>query len=272
MDKYCFLNDRFVKEQDAKVDIFDLGFLRGYGVFDFTIAHGVKPLRLKKHLGRLENSAKILNLKLPYSLSKIAEKTLELLEKNKYTISDLRWTLTGGRDEFANRATFAILNTEFNEYPAAFYSEGIKLISADFKREIPAAKTLNYQFAFSMHEKMKSFDAFELLYTPENIVLECSTSNIFLVKNGQLITPHEDILFGITRADVIEIAKENGITVAEREVQKSELLSADEVFITASGKCIMPVIAIDDAKIGNAKPGKITKDLIKLYQCVISTS
>lgn len=266
MDKYHFLNGKYVSASEAKVDIFDLGLIRGYGIFDFTIAYENRPLQIKEHLKRFEQSAKTINLKLTYSLSKIADTTINLLNKNYYPYSGIRWILTAGLDEFENKPTFAILNYTLEPFPKDCYEKGIKIICADFKRQTPTAKTLNYQYAYSQHQKMKKIDAFELLYVSNNIATECSSSNIFMVKNGTLITPDKDILIGITRADVIKLAKKHGIAISERQIKKSELLSADEVFITASSKNIMPVTKIDNKNIGNGEPGPATKKLIEQYK------
>lgn len=265
---YVFINGKFINIEKASVNVRDLGFLRGFGVFDFSAANDLNTKKEQEHLKRFFNSAKILNLKVPYSASEIKEITRKLLAKNNLGESTVRWVLTGGTSfggRYSDKETLCILNEPAHPFPKNYYTKGIRVITVNRKREIPEAKTLNYQIAYSMYPKMKRKNVFEIIYTPNDIVLEGGTSNIFIVKNGKLYTPAKEILEGITRKETIELAKKDMITIYEQTISKKELFAADEIFITASLKKIMPVIEIDGKKIGDAKPGSITKKLMELY-------
>ena len=261
---YCFFGGKIIERQEAKIDIGDLGFLRGFGVFDLALSYKNKIFLENEHLERLQTSARLLNLHLPYPIEKISALTKELLEKNDLDRSIVRWVLSGGESQngvVSSKPTFAILIENYHPYPDKFYKHGIKVETVNVRREIPQAKTLNYQVAFTRYQK----GATEIIYTPNGEVLEGGKSNVFLVKDDQIVTAKNDVLAGITRANLIRIAKTNKIDITLRKIEKSELQTADEVFITASNIRVMPVVEIDGSKISNGKPGPITQKLMSLF-------
>lgn len=268
MTNYVFFNHQIMPSDQAHISISDLGFLRGYGVFDVASATKQNVFKLEEHIERLEKSAESLNLKLPFTKNKIKELALSLLHKNNFDHSSIRFVLTGGvsaNNRTIDKESFLIINEEAHLYPKEFYTDGVSVITREFKRSNPCTKSLNYQFAYSIYQTEPKEDAFEILYINNNCVLEGATSNLFIVKNNQLITPIEDILLGITRNEVLRLAKMSGLNVTERAITKEELFEADEVFITATFKKIMPVVKIDREKVGDGKPGPITKNLIELF-------
>ena len=284
--KYCYLNGRIVSLGKAGIHPTDIGFLRGYGVFEFLRTYNGKPFLYKEHIERLKNSAKALNLKLNISEEELKKIINKLLLKNKFNESTIRIVLTGGKIiggmEF-NSSTLLILVDELKNLPANVFKNGIKLISFEHKRIMPEAKTLNYIPAVKLFSgEMKKQKAFEVLYMYNNRVLECSTSNFFIFsakggsasggKNTTLITPKKNVLIGTTRDLVVKLAKKE-FKVEERDIKISELKTADEAFITATNKEIIPVVKIGAQKIGDAKPatergnvGKNTKILMKLFR------
>ena len=123
-----------------------------------------------------------------------------------------------------------------------------------------------YIQAVSLQDLRKEQKAVEILYVYDGEILECATSNIFLVKNGKLITPSDGILGGITRKVILELAKASGqYEIEERLVYEDELKTADEIFITSSFKDVVPVVNIDDFEVGNGQVGPITKDLMQAF-------
>jgi branched-chain amino acid aminotransferase len=136
-------------------------------------------------------------------------------------------------------------------------------------RELPEYKTTNYIRAVNLQNWRKEEGAIEILYTYDNEILECATSNIFIVKDKILITPNENILKGVTRKVVLELA-EGKYKTEERPIYEEELKNADEIFITSSFKDIVPIVKIDDFKIANGQVGPITKELIKEFAKVIN--
>lgn len=268
MERKYLIDGKFVKESEAKVSIFDLGFLRGYGVFDLTIARGKVAFMMNEHIDRFLNSAKILKLKVPYTKNQIIDFSKILLEKNNLRRSKIRWVLTGGESNdgyLSKKPTFAILIEPGKDFPIEYYTGGVKVISVNKKREIPEAKTTNYQIAYSNYPDMKKNRIHELLYAPGGIILEGATSNVFTVIKNKLVTPKDQILSGLTRKTVIGLAKNNGISIIERLISKRELYKADEVFITSVNRGVMPISEIDGIKIGSGNPGKITQKIIDLY-------
>ncbi len=133
-------------------------------------------------------------------------------------------------------------------------------------REYPEYKTINYITAVPLQKKMREALALEALYTWKKQILECATSNFFVVEGGKLFTPKDNILFGITRRAVIDLARANGFVVQEGNVSLQEVYSADECFITSSFKDVVPVVQVGDRIISNGKVGPITKKMIELFE------
>jgi len=269
MGKYCYLNGKIIETKKANISLDDIGILRGYGVFDYLRTFNGKPFLLKEHLTRFENSAKALGLKVPETESKIEKAIENLMEKNKYGEAGMRLVLTGGKTvngiEFNNHPTFFILAEEFIDLPRACFEKGVKLITLDHQRILPKAKTTNYITAVRMQKAKRKKKAFEILYTQNDNILETTTANFFIFKKNRLITPKKDILFGTTRNFVIKLARKD-FKIEEREVKKREVWSADEAFLTATNKDILPVVKIDGKVIGNGKVGENTKRLMDRFQ------
>lgn len=267
MTKYCYLNGKIIPVNKGGVNLNDMGILRGYGVFDFLRTYNGRPFFLKKHLGRLKGSAKMLNLKLPVSLTELAAAINKLLLKNKFKESTIRIVLTGGKTSdgiTCRKPTLFILVEKLQKLPFSVYQKGVKLITHKYQREIPEAKTLNYITAASLQSLRKSKKAFEILYTSGGLVLEATTSNFFIFRNNTLITPKNKILTGITRDVVIKLAQSK-FKVEERDISFQGLSRATEALITATSKEIVPVVKIDSKLIGNGKVGKNTKYLMDLF-------
>jgi branched-subunit amino acid aminotransferase/4-amino-4-deoxychorismate lyase len=149
--------------------------------------------------------------------------------------------------------------------------QGIKLITSVYMRPFPMSKTTCYIEAVRLEPQKRKAGALEILFIYNKTVFECSTSNIFIVKKGAIYTPKENVLHGITRKAVINLAKKAGYVVIEKDISEKELFSADEVFITATNKKILPVIKIDSKKIANGKVGNITKILQVAFTNYISS-
>jgi len=265
--KHYFFQNKIREAKEVRLDPNDLGFLRGYGVFDFLRTFNKKPFLLKEHLQRFKNSSKLLNIPLPKSLKELASIIGKLLLKNNFKETTIRLVLTGGigKDSLTpqEKPTLIIFAEPLHSFPAEYYRKGIKLITLEHQRENPSAKTLNYSCLLQKKPKMNLARAQEVLYTKDGHVLECSTSNIFLFKNNTLITPKDNILIGTTRNLVLKLAKKEFKT-KERKIKIKEIREADEIFITATIKEIMPVVKINNFRIGNGRVGQNTKALTKL--------
>jgi branched-chain amino acid aminotransferase len=267
--RYCFLNGKILALDDAKVGINDIGILRGYGISDVMKAYGKKVFLIERHLDRFFNSAAALNIKIPYSRKKIAEVISTLLRKNGFSLSTIRMIITGGEMQGGitfdpKKPTFFITVEPFVEYPTDFYSNGVKLISREYQRFMPHVKSTRYLPAVLWHDDKVREGAAEVLYVSGDNVLECSTSNFFIVKDGVLITTKDSILNGITRQVTLELARDE-FPIEERPYTKDDLFAADEAFLTATNKRIVPVVKVDGSLIGDGKPGEVTKKLMELF-------
>jgi len=151
-------------------------------------------------------------------------------------------------------------------YQKSYYEKGIKVLTINRKREIPEAKSLNYQILYSNKERMKSEGAEEMIYVSGEEALEATTSNLFIVRDEKIITSQKDILMGVTRKIVIDLIKKNNTDLELRKVSSKELFDADEVFITASNKRVMPVVQVDNKLISKGSVGIVTKDMIELFK------
>ncbi len=269
--KYCILNSQIIETNKAKASLKDLGMLRGYGVFDFLRTYNKKPFLLNEHLKRLQNSAKELNIKVPYSNKEITEQIQELLNAHPtLKEANIRIVLTGGDPDNGQNHTFYILLEPITIYPQEIYKKGIKLMTHEYQRHFSRAKSLNYSKAYSLKSEKEAKKAFEILYIKEDQVLECSTSNIFIFKNGKLITPKDNILLGTTRQFILQLAQKHW-PIEERIINTEEVLQADEVFISATNKEIMPVIQIEEHTIATGKPGPETKRLMDMFRAETKT-
>lgn len=270
MPNHCYLNGKIISADKAQVSIYDIGLQRGFGVFDFLRVYDGQPFLLAEHLARLANSAKLLNLKVPLTAKQIAAMIKILLKKNKLKDATVRIVLTGGHSpdgiNYDYKApTFFILIKPVHDYPKSFYQNGVKVITFDYQREPARAKTNNYLKMLSLQKIKQQKKAAEIIYFSQGLILEGATSNFFVFKKNTLVTPKDDILIGATRNFVIKLARKE-FKVAERPLKVSELKQATEAFITSTTREILPVVKIDNLKIGNGKVGKNTKILMELFQ------
>jgi len=270
MASYCYINGKITDSKNAGIAINDIGVLRGYGIFDYLRTYDKKPFLLNEHVERFQNSAKLLKLRIPLSKAEIKKIVDKLLKKNGFKEASFRLVLTGGPivgnglEYVESNPTFYIIADKFEELPKSYFEKGVKLITLEHQRIFPEIKSTNYITAVKTQEIRKKEKAFEILYTKNGNVLETTTANFFLVKNNKVITPKKNILMGTTRNFVVKFTKEK-FGVEEREVKAKEIDTCDEAFITATNKDVLPVIRIDEKIIGNGKVGKVTKELIKMY-------
>ncbi len=270
MIKYIYLNGKIIPSSKALVSIYDIGFLRGYGIFDYLRTYNGKPFLLQEHLRRFRNSAKDLGLRVPISNAEIKKVIQKLLFKNKFKEASLRLVLTGGDlvgglNFNFKRPTFAILAEPYHKQPESLFENGVKLMTYDHQRFLPEAKTVNYITAVLLQQWREKNNAFEILYTNNGKILEPSTSNFFAFIGDILVTPKKDILIGTTRNLVLKLAKSK-FKIEERDVTIKEISKFTEAFITGTNKEILPVVQINKKIIKKGKVGLNTKYLLELYR------
>ncbi len=263
----CFINNSFVPYRDATLHISDVGLQRGFGIFDYFISvNGAIPF-FDDYLNRFYLSAEKLNLKVPFDRGDLKKKIYHLLNENKLAITGVKLLLTGGFADDLYTPTdpnFLIINIPVPNYSDT-YSDGIKLLLLDYVRYLPEVKTTFYLPALSLLPELKRIGALETLYHHKGIVYEATRANIFIIKNGVLITPSEGILKGITRKHVLKVARLQ-MKVEERIVKLDEIFDSDEIFITGTSKHILPVVNIDGKIIANGRPGTITNKLAQDFK------
>jgi branched-chain amino acid aminotransferase len=270
LEPIFYIDGDFVAAGQAKIPVDDLAILRGYGVFDLLRTHGGKPYKLKDHVDRLIDSAQAIGLTLPWGGKAIMDVVRRTLAKNRFAEANIRIVVTGGSSpDFITpqgKPRLLVLITPVAPPPAWWYRDGIKIITISAERSIPDAKSIDYIPATIALRQAKKLNAVEAIYVDrDDHVLEGTTSNLFMVKDGDLITPGRGILSGITRKTVIEISRAI-LPVEIRDIPRAEMLEADELFITGSSKGVVPVVQVDDRIIANGRCGPITRQIMEALQ------
>jgi len=264
---FCYFNGNFLPLKEIRISPFDLGLLRGFAVFDYFLVLNKKPVFVDHHLARFDKSAHFLWPDFRYSSLEIKQIIQKLIQKNNLEQGAIRLVLTGGESpdgKTFQKGSFFILIENYTPLPKQFYQKGVKLITQEYQRFLPEFKTTNYFLSILNQPRLKKEKALEILYIWQGNVLEASTSNFFIFKKDSLITPKKNILLGITRKKVLELAQRH-FQVEERNLKWSEVLKADEAFLTATGKGVLPVTKINQYKIGSGQPGPKTKFLMELF-------
>jgi branched-chain amino acid aminotransferase len=264
MVEFNYLNGQILPSEETKIHVSDLALLRGYGIFDFFRVINNKPIFMEDHLDRFENGAKLMGLPISENREKLVEIIWELIRLNQHELLGIKLILTGGYspDGYtpAHESNLILIAKPFTFKDPAI---GIRLMSCEYRREIPEVKTLNYVLPIKMLPKMKAVKADDFLYFYNDLISETSRSNIFIVKNQKVITPKTGVLPGITRKHVIDACK-GTLEVEERDVTFAETLIADEVYITRSTQRVVAITQIDNQIFNEGKIGKITEKLQEL--------
>ena len=275
-----YLDGRFVAKEQARVSVFDHGFLYGDGIYETMRAYGGKLFLLKKHLTRLKHSADAISLKLPLPLDKIGDALNESLRVNKLQEAYVRIHISRGPGEIGldpalcAAPTMVIVAKPFHDYPVAYYEQGVSVAVVTTRRNHPLALPPSIKGTNFLNNILAKIEAIQarayegIMLNWEGYVAEGTISNIFMVKKGVLYTPHLDtgILEGVTRDLVLRLAKRKGIPIRETMLRPKDLMASNECFITNTTMEIMPVTTIDKKKIGKGSPGPITAALHQAYQ------
>ncbi len=280
MSRQVYISGKFIPQADAKISVFDHGLLYGDGVFEgLRVYHG-KVFRLREHIVRLYESAKAIWLEIPLSEDEMQGAVNEAVRVNKIDDGYVRLVVTRGAGTLGldpNRCSdpqVIIIADTIALYPKELYEKGLEIITVSVQRNHPAAlspriKSLNYlNNILAKIEGLQAGCIEALMLNHKGEVAECTGDNIFLVRGGILYTPplEAGILGGITRAAVIEIARDAGIEVREAPLTKHDVYIADECFLTGTAAEVVPVVKVDSRTIGAGKPGLMTRDLEKRFK------
>ena len=274
MTVFHYVNGTHVLEENAQISALDLGILRGYAVFDYVQLYKGKPFHLMDHLERLKWSAEKIELPLPLGLDDIYDLAHDLIKKNKPIDAGIRFILTGGESHDlllpANKSNLMMLFHPYTPHPERYYTEGMKVITTNLLRTMSAVKTTNYMPAIFAMKKAKIAGFDDALYLNERQeVLEGTTCNTFFFKDGTLITSDSnEIVQGVTRKILLELAKPY-FSIEYRSLSLSEVESCEEAFLCSSVKDVVPLVQINEMKIGSGVPGPLSAKLRSIYRSYI---
>ncbi|MGB9877663.1 MAG: branched-chain-amino-acid transaminase [bacterium] len=272
-----YLNGKLVPKEEAKISVFDHGFLYGDGVFEGIRIYNGRIFKLKEHIERLFHSAHAIALKPPLSEEELLHATVETVRANNLLDGYIRIVISRGEGDLGldpqkcPQPTVVIIADKIAIYPEEVYKKGMKIITVSTRRNSPQAlnpniKSLNYlNNILAKIEANKANVPEAIMLSIEGYVAEATGDNIFIVKNKNLITPplHLGVLPGITRQTVIELAKERGIMTEEKPFTLYDVYTADECFLTGTAAEIVPVVEVDGREINGGVPGEITLLLMK---------
>jgi len=284
MGLLVYLDGKFVPEEEAKISIFDHGFLYGDGVFEGIRAYNGRVFRLREHMNRLYDSAKAIDLQIPITKEEFEKIILETLRINKLRDAYIRPIVTRGVGDLGldprkcKKPTIIVIARPWGKLYGDLYERGLKAVTVAVRRNPydalpPNIKSLNYLNNILAKIEANAKGGDEAIFLDKlGFISEGSGDNIFIVKNGTILTPPTiNSLLGITREVVIEIIKKLGIPFAERNLSLYDLYTADEVFVTGTAAEIAPIVEVDGRKVGDGKPGKITKRLMEEFEKVTQT-
>ena len=280
---WIFLNDRFVRKEQAVVSVFDHGFLYGDGVYETIRSYGSRIFMRDQHLRRLRRSAEAIGLSIPIPEREWPVLLYEAMDRNDVgndrVDAYLRITISRGEGDIGldpalcPHPTVVIMTKALSPYPARLYQDGVSLIIARTRRNFPAAlsphiKATNFlNNILAKREALAAGALDAVLLNWQDELTECTVSNLFFVHDGRLRTPALDcgILDGITRDLVLLLAREAGIVIEEGHFTAQALSEASECFLTNTSMEIMPVTSLNHHPIGQGRPGPMTCKLQTLF-------
>ena len=280
-----YINGKLVEKKKAVISVFDHGLLYGDGVFEGIRVYDSLVFRLKEHIDRLYRSADAIELKIPMTKTGMIETVIKTLKINNLKDAYIRLVVTRGVGDLGldprncKKPTVFIITDKIALYPKKFYEKGLDIVTAATRRNLPNAlnpkiKSLNYlNNILAKIDAIKSGAEEAIMLTHDEYVAECTGDNIFIVKGCELITPPVDIgaLEGITRDAVINLAKKMDIVFYEKMLKMDDIYAADEVFLTGTAAEIIPVVRIDERKIGDGNPGSVTLKLLEGFKKLTKT-
>jgi len=280
MAQLIYLDGNLVERDQAKLSVYDHGLLYGDGVFEGIRAYHSRVFRLDEHIKRLLRSARAIMLDVGMSHDELVAATVETCRVNDIRDGYIRLVITRGVGDLGldprkcPKPSVFIIAAGIQLYPAELYETGLPLITCSTRRNSPASldpgiKSLNYLNNILAKIECIQADVQEgIMLTNGGMVSECTGDNIFVVMDGELMTPPVEagILNGITRAAVIECAADEGIKVSEKMFPITEVYTADECFLTGTAAELVPVVKVDGRIIGDGKPGQATRRLLNRFR------
>jgi len=290
--RVVYFNGKFVPESEAKISIYDSALMFGDMVFEMTRSFNKKQFKLREHIQRLFNSAKYVQIPMPLTMDEIEEKVYEVIDKNslcfekddehRIMIDVTRGLLSIYRSVEQGAGTNVIIS----DFPLRWtvrgmgdlYEKGINLVIPS-QRNIPASlldpkvknrSRLHYLKANLEVSNYAGQNNWALLLDPDGFVTEGTGCNFFMVRSGVILTPEpRNVLRGISRDYIFELASELGIECLEKNIDPYDVLTADEAFVTGTPFCILPVASLNSIAVGDRTPGKIVRSLLSTWSAKV---
>lgn len=279
MESEVYVDGKWFPKSEAKVSVFDHGLLYGDGVFEGIRVYNCLVFKLREHLERLYESAHTIMLKIPLDQKAMTKVIVDTLKRNRLRDAYVRVVVTRGVGDLGldpqkcKRPTIIVITDKITLYPDRLYKNGLEIITVPTVRNLPEAvnpalKSLNYlNNILAKIEASHSGYMEALMLNHQGYVAECTGDNIFMVKNGTLLTPppYVGLLKGITRAVILDIGRSKKVPISETLLTRHDLYNADETFLTGTAAELIPVVKIDGRTIGTGKPGKLTLSFLRAF-------
>jgi branched-chain amino acid aminotransferase len=283
MAQWIYLDGHYVSKEDAKVSVYDHGFLYGDGIFEGIRIYNGNIFKCKEHLDRLYDSAKSIMLNIPLTYAEMQDALIETVRRNGLREGYIRLVVSRGAGDLgldprrSPKASVLIIVEQLSIYPEEAYLNGLKTVSVSTRRNVPDAlnpkiKSLNYLNNILVKIQANLAGVGEaIMLNSQGYVAEGSSDNIFIVKRGIVYTPpcYCGALEGITRAAIIELCAKLGYTLKEEPFTLHDVYVADEVFFTGTAAEVIAVREVDARIIGEGKAGPITTRLLREFRGIV---
>ena len=278
------IDGRIVPPREAVIPVFDRGFLYGDSIYEVIRSYGQVPFALAEHLERLEHSARLLRFELPLAPPRLGDEIVRLLSRTDHGDSYIRVIVTRGEGEIdlapdaARGPHVVVILKPFRPLDPSLVEGGASVLLVDSGRRPDGAvpdgsKTGNYLAnLMALGQARRGGHHEAVLVTSDGLVAEGATSNIFIVSSGRILTPglRTGILAGITRAKVIEECRALGLEVVETDVRPDDVRDADEAFLTSTLREVLPVVRVDEVRIGDGRPGELSLRVREAYRAHVA--
>jgi D-alanine transaminase/branched-chain amino acid aminotransferase len=262
---YAYVHPEIVDVSKATLHVSDLAIQRGYGIFDFFKVNDGHVFFLQHYLDRFFASAATMRLDVPLDRGQLTKIIFELVERNNLPESGIKIILTGGysADGFVpGKPNLLMVHNPLVIPPTEQLLKGISVITYDYVRDVPGVKTINYTTGIWLLEKLRQENAADVLYYHNDLISEFPRSNFFIVtQDGTLVTAADNVLKGVTRNNILTLAKARG-KVVEGNITHDDVYNAKEAFLSSTTKRIVPVVRVNNRIIGNGKAGEISQVLL----------
>ncbi|MCW8930929.1 MAG: D-amino acid aminotransferase [Gammaproteobacteria bacterium] len=278
LNPIVYLNGEFIPLDKANISVLDRGFIFGDGVYEAIPTYAKKPFRVKHHLERLNNSLNAIQIKNPLSFTQWQQLIKQLIHKNNYLDQYIYLQITRGvaprNHAFPHQEspTIFMMTSPLEKQSQEVIENGISVVSLpDNRWQNCQIKSISLLPNVLLQQQALDKGAKEAILIRDGLATEGSASNLFIVLDDCLITPPKGplLLPGVTRDLIVEIAHEQAICIKEHSITETELMNAQEIWLTSSTKEILPVTRLNDKIISNGRPGRHWHKMIKTYHAYI---